>query len=1293
MTIMPPSTTPETVPRVLALVFTDLEGSLELKVRLGDAVGAGLIARHYAISRRLAATHAGREIFSSGDGLFLTFEVPSAAVRYALALQSAHAAQADLPKVRVGIHVGEVTVRPADPATGGALGVDGLAADMASRLQALALPGQIVLSHPAFDNARQRLEPADGTGAVAWVAHGRYAVKGEERPIAVFEVGLEGVAPLKPPPDTDKARRLRADGADGDGDILGWRPAQGLAVPGRDNWTLDRKLGEGGFGEVWMATQRRTRDSRVFKFCYSADRLRGLKRELMVFRVLRESLGERDDIVRVIDWRFHEAPFFLEMEYAGPGNLADWARTMGGLPAVDFGTRLEIVARAAEAIAAAHRVGVLHKDVKPDNIMIDPGPDPAPGTTPKVKVIDFGIGAIVNRGVLAERGITVESPTHGASAAGGDAFAGTRLYMAPELLEGKPATTRSDIHALGVLLYQMAVGDLTRALATGWERDIDDPLLRADIAACVDGDPARRLETAGELAHCLGSLPQRRAAAESARAEAERSTRERADSARLRRRLRATTTITLAVVGIASAIAWVALEQSRLAATQTELRDRAQTLAAEAVRQHAEAVHERAEADRQRELATVARRKAEYEQYAYAVGYADSRLRDNRLLQAWQYLRAAPAEFRGWEWGRMACRASRDTAKLTDDAFHAEFSPAGRRVATAGGRIRMFDAATGDALAWNGPVSTAGFWTVRFNRDGTRLAASGFNGESLLIDARDGTTLTVLRGHAGFVRGIDFDPDGARIATASRDGTARIWDASDGRELLRITTPGGSPYDIRFSPDGLHVATSCLGGAVMIWNSSTGAAETAATTHPRHALSVRYAPDGRHLVTSCLDGRIRVIDTDTGRLTDTIDAEGSLNDADISRDGLMVAAAGDNGMIRVWDLATHAIIHEALGEEPIRKVGFDPTGTRLTAVSRQSARVYDIDPTRDRPARLDLSDATTVTAPGTAIRVTGLSDAVDPTWSSKDRRFSTPTGRTLYRTAGGDTLGAVSPWGAYSADGRLRVAYDDRTTVTRLIDMADGRVIATPGGGAPARDAAFSPDGRFVAIVYVDGPPLLHSTGDGAAVATLDPAPGLGEMCFRVWFSPNGSRMAVAARQGSRNASGHIVILDAGTGEPVADIRTKPGYMPLAAAFSPDGARLATGWADDKIRLWDTARGELVTSCSGHARPIYALEWNRQGDRVFSTGGDAQIKLWDAATGREMLNALSADDQDLVLGMGMAADGLTLFYVCESGRAGALQAFPWRDADYAGAPGESHDARFERVKRRMRAVAPPTGSR
>lgn len=486
--------------KVLTLVFTDLVESTALKREHGDDAAAELIARHREIVTRLAEDHGGDVVDWAGDGCFLTFPTPSAGVHFALDLQAAHRQQPDLPKLRIGVHMGEVS--ESRDSGQGARRVEGLAVDLASRIQSLALPGQILLSSEVFNSARQRLRTLDSAGPVAWRAHGEYQFKGQDEPVGVGEVGVEGGAPLTAPEGSEKARRAVAPTEE---DTLGWRPAVGQAIPGRPHWVLEEQLGLGGFGEVWLASNVNSQDKHVFKFCFQPERVRGLKREVVLFRLLKERLDERDDIARVLDWEFAKPPFFIEAEYTRGGDLKHWADEKGGIDQVPTEVRLDLVMQVARALNAAHSAGVLHKDIKPGNVLIH-----ETHGEPKACLTDFGIGLLTDPEALKKQGITATGLTETLLAGSSSSTSGTGMYLAPEILEGNAPSERSDIYALGVLLYQMVVGDFRRALAPGWEREILDPHLREDIARCVDGNPDNRFQHASEVAERLAQLSDRR---------------------------------------------------------------------------------------------------------------------------------------------------------------------------------------------------------------------------------------------------------------------------------------------------------------------------------------------------------------------------------------------------------------------------------------------------------------------------------------------------------------------------------------------------------------------------------------------------------------------------------------------------------------------------------------------------------------------------------------------------------------------------------------------------------------
>jgi non-specific serine/threonine protein kinase len=289
----------------------------------------------------------------------------------------------------------------------------------------------------------------------------------------------------------------------------------GEPVPGCPQFILELQIAASQGIEVWRARHVQTKAIRVFKFSLDGERLASLKREATLYRVLRESLGDRDDIVRILAWNFETPPFFLECEYGGE-NLDVWASTSRRLESLALFDRLELFLQIADAVAAAHAVGVLHKDLKPTNVLVTQRPDGAW----QMRVADFGSGSLMDPECLEALGITRLDPNDPVVTQSSPF--GTALYVAPEVLAGELPSAQTDVFALGLLLYQITIGDLRKPLVSGWERDIVDELLIEDVAAATDGNRARRMASVAELVHRLRSLESRRAHRASARQAQER---------------------------------------------------------------------------------------------------------------------------------------------------------------------------------------------------------------------------------------------------------------------------------------------------------------------------------------------------------------------------------------------------------------------------------------------------------------------------------------------------------------------------------------------------------------------------------------------------------------------------------------------------------------------------------------------------------------------------------------------------------------------------------------------------
>lgn len=322
--------------------------------------------------------------------------------------------------------------------------------------------------------------------------------------------------------------------------------AIGQTVPGRENFLLRRQLGSHRGSEVWLAEHAKTREKRVYKFGVDGERLRSLKREATLSRVLQESLDDRAHFVDIIDWNFENSPFFLECQYGGDSLLAWSEQQLAGL-GVD--ERVALFLQIADAVAAAHGVGVLHKDLKPANVLIaetDAGWH--------IRLTDFGSGRLLDPERLESLGITQLGLTVTQSVAT-DSSSGTPLYVAPEVFAGHSPTVQSDVFALGILLYQLLAGRLNKPMVSGWEQDVADELLREDIRLATDGNPERRLATVAELAARLRDRARRRLQIDALRRSEEQARAARESLARNRaRRPYVTALIVALVAGVVGAL-------------------------------------------------------------------------------------------------------------------------------------------------------------------------------------------------------------------------------------------------------------------------------------------------------------------------------------------------------------------------------------------------------------------------------------------------------------------------------------------------------------------------------------------------------------------------------------------------------------------------------------------------------------------------------------------------------------------------------------------------------------------
>jgi formylglycine-generating enzyme required for sulfatase activity len=316
-------------------------------------------------------------------------------------------------------------------------------------------------------------------------------------------------------PDDPNGRTVTANFAPkAANDVVAMLPARvprfrpGDRPPGVGDWVLDELLGMGGFGEVWRARNPHLPDPVALKFCLDPAAAQWLRHEAALLgRVI--SQGRHPGIVALLDTYLGGDPPCLKYEYVAGGDLcgliAQWQHDP---PATRAGEATRLMHELADVVAFAHRLRppIVHRDLKPANILLQPKPEG--GYT--LRVTDFGIGGVASRQARAvsQRG-TTQAYFLGTALRGSC----TPLYASPQQMRGEDPDPRDDVHALGVIWFQLLTGDMTTGASADWRDEVEplgapEDVLRL-LGGCLSSRPERRPADAGMLlAELTRLLPQ-----------------------------------------------------------------------------------------------------------------------------------------------------------------------------------------------------------------------------------------------------------------------------------------------------------------------------------------------------------------------------------------------------------------------------------------------------------------------------------------------------------------------------------------------------------------------------------------------------------------------------------------------------------------------------------------------------------------------------------------------------------------------------------------------------------------
>jgi WD40 repeat protein len=975
------------------------------------------------------------------------------------------------------------------------------------------------------------------------------------------------------------------------------------SFPKFGDYELVEEIGRGGMGIVYRARQvslKRWVAVKMIPFGPLAG-----PEAVRRFRTEAEAVAQlhHPNIIAIHEIGEQDGQHFFSMDYVGSGTLQERLRE-GPMAAKPAAQLLQTIAR---AIHYAHQRGILHRDVKPSNILLDEQEQP--------RISDFGLA----RQLSADSTLTVTGQ-----------MLGSPSYMPPE--QASPRRTepspRSDVYSLGAMFYHMLTGRppfqadtveallnqllhhepvALRLLTPGLPRDLETLCLK-----CLEKEPARRCASAQELADELGRFLRDEPIRAQPVGVVERGWR----WCRRKPALAATLGL-LCLVGVIGATG-VLLEWRRAEAAVDTTR------------------HNLYAADL--ELA--------YRAFAgQDLGHARQLLERHRPDPS----RGQP-DLRGWEWRYLwqQCHGDEWRSLGRHDSAVVGLACSSRGLlasADAQGnlQIRQLNARAAPILVTN--LSSGRISSVAFSPDGSRLAHTTARG-GIWVWATEHWHCLALLPHPAATH-LAFSPDGRLLATAN--GTdVRLWAMDEWREWKRIPSNRARPEPrlVAFAPDNKTLAIADGTGSIIFWDFRTdtemkgwrahrpapdweGTVEALAfapaqpllasaggdrtirlwtappnyrwlTNHTEAVMSIAYSRDGRRLVSGSMDQTVRLWDVATQReLASWQGHAGGCLQVQFAPDGLSFASGGVDGELKLWNL------------QPKRS---GSTSQPLPPKTRDAVL---------HPQRNWLSIAT-ATATNQGYRV-----------------WSLPTFQELYR-ADGLTNADLSLKSI--AHGRL-VEWTGAVIQVRNITNGElSTTITSPDGEVVSVDLAR--DGTTMAVSAIDGITVwdipsgrilrrwatlksgqgrhIRITPDAAKVITLQRFDGT------VTFLQvkNGHQSALPGRLIGASvlslSSDGALLATAGLGaslrlydvqreKEVGPLETTRGYV-TALAFAPGGTRIAGGTSKGPIVIWDLTTRREVAWLAGHQSLIYSLAF-LDTETLASVTRD-EVRLWNAAVER-----------------------------------------------------------------------------
>ncbi len=997
------------------------------------------------------------------------------------------------------------------------------------------------------------------------------------------------------------------------------------------NYSIQEEIQRGGQGVVFKAVQESTKRTVALKLILNGS----FATERQRFRFEREiDLASRlnhPNIVTVFDGGISENQPFCAIEFIDGKPLNEIE-----LPSLEstwaFKQLIQLAKKICLAVGYAHSRGVIHRDLKPANILVDQQFEP--------HILDFGLAKAVQSEInegFSPRTMTGE-------------FVGTLAYASPEQAQANPelTDTRSDVYALGVVLYELLTGQLPYDVDgsivetlnnisyvepkrptlsnAGLDLDIETILLKS-----LSKDPERRYQNATllgqDLERYLNGSP----------IDARRDSRWYVLKKNVAKHKKVAVT----------AIAFLSILIGALVAITIF---------------YFQAVEDRNLATSAQQLEIEQRKNAEFRSYIARIAAADASVRIYDTHDVVRNLNNTLPEHRSFEYWYLRNRNNLSLSTMgfadskrsghRESIISVDYHPSEDWIVSGGidGRVVFWDVASGeiiDKLEFDQSVCC-----IRVHPDGSNVAVGFTKGDvtilNVITNQESGEVTTaptdlVFSTDKQVLNAIQFTPDGQSLLAAcgahSQAGQVMIFDVSTGKLVQKLDNPEKPVLSLAISADGKLIASG--DDTISLWNFKTGKRVMRLDGHKNWITGLSFSPDGKQIASCAYEPEVKLWSVATGDHENSLFGHSSfVNTIAYSPDGKLIATGSRDTTLKFWDAQSGAPISTLWGQySGIHDLAFSPDGKTVATSGTWCIKTWapdskqnqgfgwayhhtimdvEVSPDSKRMLACDDHGALAEWELQTQELVERICKPVQPPIAIRSACYS-PDGNLIAwandnglvyirdpeqnqnRSFSGHSAQVNSV--CFSGDGTTLYSSSEDKSV-RAWNVSDGMSTVFCRTNSAVKNALMSPDGRWIVVMEQERI-AIHDATNGNCVSEWERQPDQYETKFPLAIHPSSTQLAAP------NGKNQLAVWEIPSGKQLASLVDHVQLVD-SLAYSPDGKRIATSSREGTIKLWDTERFRVVLTLRGFNGYGEAIAFSP--DNLQLVGGiyDGSIRQWKA---------------------------------------------------------------------------------